>query len=231
MGEEEEILGLSYPYDSSPYVGGHMDVGHFLAGGAGLDSLTLEDIEDTESSQPPLVPISIWDNVIHYCDASNCLKRAACKCSACKAAYYCGENHQRLLWEEHRERCSPFRKTFLRDCGRVTPAVIAIRDIHEGLELFSEKPLLLFPLVSTKDFGHPCDCPGLESSSLCKELEPACLGCNKAFEFIGPMRHSCSNCGLPLCSKACEYLTSHKLGECHALSMAGITVEFSYIGL
>jgi len=109
-------------------------------------------------------------------------------------------------------------------------AMIASRGIPPGHEVFTEKPFLIFPLVSDNDFEHYLDCPGLTDPELCKGgRKPACFGCMKIVEFIGPSRYQCHLCNLPLCSEACAFETSHSLGECQAISACGGIVSLNRI--
>jgi len=126
MGEEEEILGLDYPHESSTFSAQDVDVGHFLCGGAGLDALSLQDLPEPEiEDEPPsaghyippmptLASIStLWDNLLCLCDIPHCGKKASSKCAACLNAFYCGDEHQRLDWDNHWHQCSPFIKSFV----------------------------------------------------------------------------------------------------------------------
>jgi hypothetical protein len=214
------------------------NAGHFLAGGAGLDSLSYSTGSgpgsyDGSQTQPPLASCStIWDGVINLCEITNCSKTATKKCSSCKRAFYCGEEHQKSHWKKHKSECIPYKMEFLTDPGGDGPpvtAMIASRNIPPGHEIFVEKPFLIFPLVSDNDFEHCMDCPGLTHPERCRGgKKPACFGCMKAVEFIGPSRYQCSLCYLPLCSDNCEYEFSHKLGECQAISNLGGLVSTKY---
>ncbi|CAG7831139.1 unnamed protein product [Allacma fusca] len=183
----------------------------------------LQNRDNKISGTSNLAPCSsIWDGINQLCEVQTCSQPASKKCKNCKAAYYCSEEHQKWDWKSHKHNCIPYKMEIIDDTRR---AMVAVRNIPAGRVIFQEKPFLVFPIASFEtDFVHVMElnCVILaEFLHTCGAKKPACLGCMKPMELTGNLRHHCSKCGLPLCSKSCEYEIAHQLGECAVISNAG----------
>lgn len=182
---------------------------------------------------------SIWDGMNNPCEIKDCVNLANKKCSQCKTAFYCTEDHQRLDWKKHKNECIPYRMESR--FGDDVSVAVASRHIPAGQKIFSDKPLLVLPVADPdNDFVNVMDVPcvrnrvkctadlnSLEEDSsrnepvICTANQPACFGCLKSVEFIGPPRYKCSRCQLPLCSYKCHLDTIHQATECQAVSCSG----------
>jgi len=172
------------------------------------------------------------------CQAPNCSSLANIKCAQCLSAFYCNEDHQKVAWPQHREVCTSYRVEGVgigAADGLPVSAAVACRNIPEGQVIFEEKAMLVFPLADSGSenlFDHPMDLSCVKSrmenssgSVSCKANKPACLGCMRVVEFIGPPRYQCCKCGLPICSYNCQFLNAHLAGECNAVSSQKYTVS------
>lgn len=63
-------------------------------------------------------------------------------CSACKVVKYCGAEHQRQHWKQHKKECRPFRIDNDATLGRY---LLATKDIKAGTAIFREAPLVVGP--------------------------------------------------------------------------------------
>lgn len=63
-------------------------------------------------------------------------------CSACKEVKYCGAEHQKAHWKQHKNECRPFRIAKDDILGRY---LIATRNIKQGQVIFKESPLIVGP--------------------------------------------------------------------------------------
>lgn len=63
-------------------------------------------------------------------------------CSACKIVKYCGAEHQRQHWKQHKKECRPFRIDNDPILGRY---LLATKDIKAGTSIFGEAPLVVGP--------------------------------------------------------------------------------------
>ncbi|CAL8102918.1 unnamed protein product [Orchesella dallaii] len=181
---------------------------------------------NTTKSYPVLASCcGVLDGQIQICEIKDCTKTAGKKCSQCKKAFYCSEDHQRLDWKIHKNNCFPYRMEAAR--GDDISYAVASRDIPAGQIIFSEKPLLIFPIAAPEnDFINVMDLKCIKKKisgeqSICTAVRPACFGCLKSVEFIGPPRFACSKCSLPLCHYNCQMGVGHMVGECRGLETQG----------
>jgi hypothetical protein len=90
------------------------------------------DNELTENNPPPA----------KLCTICSCTSPGVVRCSRCKAAYYCGHNHQRKDWKEHKRWCQvdrlddfPVQPTRMCECEHARPCVgLQLRHIQESTE-------------------------------------------------------------------------------------------------
>jgi len=187
---------------------------------------------------------------MNRCQASfECFKLTNQKCGLCKSTYYCGIEHQQADWKIHKKFCLPYRLTSvgIGSDGVPVSAAVACRGIPEGQLIFSEKPVLVFPMADTlpeNQYTHILDAPCVrnrveemkdrrrKSFSPCTSSFPACIGCLKVvpvtsttIKMNGVPRNSCSKCALPLCSYHCQFLLAHQAGECEAIISWKLTVS------
>ncbi|XP_058984762.1 SET domain-containing protein SmydA-8-like [Musca domestica] len=115
-----------------------------------------------------------------------CQVPATLTCSACKSVKYCGKDHQREHWQEHKVECeSSYRIENDAILGR---HLLVTRDIQAGNVIFEEKPLVVGPkwFVSEREQEVP--------------VMP-CVGCYTPCRIGG---FSCTKCQWPCCSPHCE---------------------------
>lgn len=187
---------------------------------------------------PELIPCTtIWDGMTNPCQIKDCSNLATKKCSQCKNAFYCCEEHQQLDWKNHKNECSPYEMESR--FGDDVSVAVASRDIPPGQTIFTDTPLLVFALADPEnDFLNVMNLPciakltnkkqsrkakeRLQGTELfCNAVKPACLGCLKSVEFIGPPRYFCGSCKLPLCSYKCYLDPAHQSQECLIVSNQG----------
>lgn len=71
-----------------------------------------------------------------------CNNNAKFKCAACKQVNYCGAQHQKKDWSNHKINCRPFKIERSDDLGRY---LVATRDIPARSVIFIENPLVIGP--------------------------------------------------------------------------------------
>lgn len=71
-----------------------------------------------------------------------CNEVAPFKCTACKSVNYCGAEHQKKDWPNHKINCRPFRIEHSDELGRY---LVAARDIPAKSIIFIEPPLVIGP--------------------------------------------------------------------------------------
>lgn len=69
-----------------------------------------------------------------------CNEKAPFKCTACKMVNYCGAEHQKKDWPNHKINCRPFKIEQSDELGRY---LVATRDIPAQSLLFIESPLVI----------------------------------------------------------------------------------------
>lgn len=108
-------------------------------------------------------------------------------CANCRAARYCGKEHQRAHWKTggHKATCRPYAVATSPELGRHW---VAARDIAAGEVLLEERPLVVGP----------------KAGSL-----PVCLAC-----YAPDTGYRCSACGWPACGPRCEAASAHRDAEC-----------------
>lgn len=134
-----------------------------------------------------------------YGQCAVCDVDAALKCTACKVTFYCGPEHQRQHWKEHKPLC---QRPFVVEAS----AVVATRDIAAHSVIFVEAPLVVGPKWSPDE--------DLERADLLP-----CVGCFRPVHLGRAER--CPGCAWPACSTECAGLNDpqrHSV-ECAALSM------------
>ncbi|KAG8038723.1 hypothetical protein G9C98_000278 [Cotesia typhae] len=109
-----------------------------------------------------------------------CGKPAEQKCSACKSAYYCSREHQKLHWKEHVKKCKLFRISEDEKVGR---HYVATRKIEAGEVILQETKAL----VAAPTQGTP----------------PLCLNCYCLLE--KKTAKPCEKCGWPLCGNCTQH--------------------------
>jgi len=156
-------------------------------------------------------------------------------------------------WKEHKGNCIAYKLERLEDSeGLFIMAPVARRNIAEGQVIFSELPLLTFPLTASlmsapslhvmdlpcmdSEWFQPCDLTysfGLHASRDVWSRKdpkatplPCCMGCLKR---DSEFNYKCSKCTLPLCSATCEDSMDHRLGECDAITRCSSLVSFDEI--
>ncbi|XP_075166937.1 SET and MYND domain containing, arthropod-specific, member 5 [Haematobia irritans] len=133
-----------------------------------------------------------------------CQVPATLTCSACKSVKYCGKDHQREHWKEHKVECeSPYKIETDPILGR---HLLVTRDIQAGNVIFEEAPLVVGPkwFLSEREQEVP--------------VMP-CVGCYTPCRIGG---FSCSKCHWPCCSPHCEDIdnpNTHGGIECDILRL------------
>ncbi|XP_033608644.1 SET domain-containing protein SmydA-8 isoform X3 [Cryptotermes secundus] len=116
-------------------------------------------------------------------------------CSQCENVAYCGLEHQRSHWPEHKSLCSPYSIERTDTLGRY---LVATRDIKPGEVILKEKPLVVGPRVDSF---------------------PICLACYRPLPIYQESR--CSRCLVaPVCGVHCERQGAHSEPECILLREA-----------
>lgn len=80
------------------------------------------------------------DNLENKC--AICETPAQSKCTACKTVFYCGVEHQKKDWPQHKFQCRPFIILKSPELGRY---MVASRDIPAHSIIFIEPPLVVGP--------------------------------------------------------------------------------------
>ncbi|XP_045477344.1 SET domain-containing protein SmydA-8-like [Harmonia axyridis] len=134
---------------------------------------------------------------------SVCQEKADLKCSGCKLVWYCGKDHQKKHWKEHKGLCRPFNIEEDEGLGK---CLVATRDLSPGDLILVEHPLVYGPRPHMVEEG-PVPCPG------CCRL------------IIGEKSPRCPNCEFPVCDPACSGLDDmEKHGhECMILGLRDIS--------
>ncbi|KAH0534345.1 SET domain-containing protein SmydA-8-like [Cotesia glomerata] len=109
-----------------------------------------------------------------------CGKPAEQKCSACKIAYYCSREHQKIHWKEHVKKCKLFR---ISEDDKVGRHYVATRKIEAGEVILRETKAL----VAAPAQGTP----------------PLCLNCYCLLE--KKTAKPCEKCGWPLCGNCTQH--------------------------
>ncbi|KAE8736581.1 hypothetical protein FOCC_FOCC017963 [Frankliniella occidentalis] len=116
-----------------------------------------------------------------------CGRPAGQRCAGCGAAYYCGKDHQKLHWKQHKPGCSPVKEASSAQLGRY---LAAARNLAVGEVVLREAPLIEAPPPST---------------------QPVCLTCYKPL--FEASAKECERCGWPMCGPECANNPKHR-GEC-----------------
>lgn len=126
-----------------------------------------------------------------YGSCGVCHQLALSRCTACFNVFYCGPEHQKSHWKEHKSSCK--KPYVIEENATYGRFMVAQRDLKEGDVIFKENAYVTGP--------------NLDQSS------PLCLGC---YVPLSKSFHSCGKCKAPLCSAKCEVSGAH-LGECDEL--------------
>ncbi|XP_056638208.1 SET domain-containing protein SmydA-8-like [Diorhabda sublineata] len=113
-----------------------------------------------------------------------CGEPSELKCSACKSVSYCGKEHQKQGWKDHKILCKPYEIQTDPVYGK---CLVATRDIKPGDIILSELPLVYGPRPHMVEEG-PVPCPG------CCRL------------IIGEQSARCEGCDFPICHPDCSGL-------------------------
>nr|XP_053652884.1 SET domain-containing protein SmydA-8-like isoform X1 [Cherax quadricarinatus] len=116
---------------------------------------------------------------------------ASMTCGGCGTMHYCGKEHQRQHWPQHRTQCPPYKMISSPEAGRY---LVASRRLPAGQVLVEEQPLAVGPLSIS---------------------ELVCLGCHGPI--IGDDFPRCPECWWPLCSLECASSSLHQ-AECPILA-------------
>lgn len=120
-----------------------------------------------------------------------CQAEAQQACSGCASVFYCGKEHQRKHWPNHRQECQPYKVVSSPDAGQY---LVAGCQLKAGQRILRDTPLIVAPLAT---------------STL------LCLGCSAAIvsdDFV-----KCPQCEWPLCSPECATSKFHT-DECPILA-------------
>lgn len=103
-----------------------------------------------------------------------CNEKAPFKCTACKLVNYCGAEHQKKDWPNHKIKCRPFKIERSDVLGRY---LVARRDIPAKSVIFIESPLVIGPKWCLND------------DDKCLPYFP-CVGCFKPMPLLSA-NHCC----------------------------------------
>uniref|UniRef100_A0A1B0B1W6 MYND-type domain-containing protein n=1 Tax=Glossina palpalis gambiensis TaxID=67801 RepID=A0A1B0B1W6_9MUSC len=131
-----------------------------------------------------------------------CLVPAKNFCSACKLVKYCGTEHQRQHWKQHKKECRPFRTAKDDILGRY---LMATRDIRADGTIFIEEPLVVGPKWYLSE----------------QEREIPVMPCVGCFTPCHMSTRRCPRCHWPACSPRCLGLKDPNIHglECKILSL------------
>ncbi|KAL1497645.1 hypothetical protein ABEB36_008568 [Hypothenemus hampei] len=133
---------------------------------------------------------------------AECGQPADLKCSACKLVAYCGKEHQKKHWKEHKSFCRPFEVVENSQKGK---CLVATRDLQPGDLILTEYPLIYGPRPHVVEEG-PVPCPGC-----CRLIIPEEAA-------------RCEGCDFPICNPECPGLKDMELHghECKILGLRDI---------
>jgi len=124
-----------------------------------------------------------------------CGKPSEDQCLWCRAAYFCGPEHQAI--HRSKTRCAPWKVVEIPGKGR---GLVATRTIRPREPILVERAVLAGPSLVSNPVCPTCLAP----------LHPPLLPCTK--------------CGLPVCSPSCQESPAHR-EECKLLSSNRVKVE------
>lgn len=134
-------------------------------------------------------------NVVPRDRCAVCEDAVSVLCSQCEIVAYCGPEHQKRHWPEHKNLCNPYSIERNDTLGRY---LVATREIKPGEVILKEKPLVLGPRVDSA---------------------PICLTCYRPLSLYQEPR--CSRCFVaPVCGVHCERQGGHSESECNLLREA-----------
>ncbi|XP_067627112.1 SET domain-containing protein SmydA-8 [Eurosta solidaginis] len=113
-------------------------------------------------------------------------------CSACKLVNYCGADHQKKHWKQHKTECRPFRIAKDNVLGRYLKAT---RNIKAGSVIFAEMPTIVGPKWYLTE----------------REEQVAVMPCVGCFTPCRMGVHHCPKCRWPTCSPNCGGLDNPNL--------------------
>ncbi|XP_018791987.1 PREDICTED: protein msta [Bactrocera latifrons] len=131
-----------------------------------------------------------------------CQTPAKLYCSACKLVKYCGADHQRQHWKQHKTECRPFRIAKDKVLGRYLKAT---RQIKAGTVIFAEMPIIVGPKWYLNE----------------REEQVPVMPCVGCFTPCRMGAHHCPKCLWPTCSPNCGGLNNPNLHglECSILML------------
>ncbi|XP_034252213.1 uncharacterized protein LOC117651855 [Thrips palmi] len=142
-------------------------------------------------------------------------------CSKCRVDYYCGKEHQKAHWPQHRAGCG---SVALRG-----GALVAAKNIPAGTAIMREQPSVAFPasfhafaqVKSMTDCSLMCHVDARQAPS----LKVLCVGCCIDLD---RWLSQCRRCGLPVCSDACSRSVDHQV-ECQIFQRAKFVVPKAHL--
>ncbi|KAK9885451.1 hypothetical protein WA026_010947 [Henosepilachna vigintioctopunctata] len=139
------------------------------------------------------------------CDkvCAECQEPADLNCSGCRMVSYCGKEHQKKHWKQHKSLCRPF---IIEQDEAIGKCLIATRDLNPGDLILTEHPIVSGPTPHMVEEG-PVPCPG------CYRL------------IVGEESPRCPNCDFPVCDTRCPGLQDmeHHGHECMILALRDIS--------
>ncbi|KAK8376856.1 hypothetical protein O3P69_010057 [Scylla paramamosain] len=111
-------------------------------------------------------------------------------CGGCGEMHYCGRDHQKRHWAQHRATCKPFKMVTHPDLGRY---MVTTRRLKAGENVLVDQPLAFGPLPY---------------------FAAVCLGCHR---LLPEELFRCPGCWWPLCSQECATSKLHER-ECPILA-------------
>lgn len=82
------------------------------------------------------------------CSSLSCDKDAPLKCSGCRVARYCSQEHQRAHWKEHQQTCNAFKEEWDTQVGK---HLVSCKNLKPGTEFtklhkLNKPSICYFPL-------------------------------------------------------------------------------------
>lgn len=131
-----------------------------------------------------------------------CGNEATSRCSGCFTTCYCGPDHQKQDWKDHKNKCTkPYTIEKNDLAGR---HMVASRNLKTGDIILREKAAVVGPSMD--------------------QSRPVCLSC---YASLKHNHHPCSSCHAPLCSKQCEKNPQH-VPECKLMRQAPWAMYSTY---
>ncbi|KAK3877376.1 hypothetical protein Pcinc_017909 [Petrolisthes cinctipes] len=145
----------------------------------------------------PVLPKTREESACSRCDIMGgacgiCEVSAHLSCSGCGKVHYCGKEHQRQHWPQHRQQCQPFKLVSSAVAGSY---LVSTRQLEAGQVLMEDTPLVVGPMA---------------------ESAGVCLGCHELIPESDEVLH-CPGCHWPICSLKCATSPNH-FPDCRVLA-------------